>query len=262
MSQHQATALLDALKAHLKSQGLTYKALAERCDLTETTIKRLLNRPHIPLDQLLQLCSAAKTDITSLIMLAEQANNTDILEMTIDQADAIFEQPALLAVLSEVHLGVRSVQSISESFGINKPSAYLYARKLEQLGCFSLDGDEIKLKFPLQSALVPDKHRETTELVLDNMLAAIKEFSLGPKEGLSPKDATVHCGFTLLSDEDYSEMNRELGELTEKYGAISLNNIKHPNPKSKPREHCFYLVPKKFSLRFNVPNLVDDVAGN
>lgn len=261
MSESQAHALLDALKRHLKSKGMTYKTLAERCDLTETTIKRLLNRPHIPLDQLMQLCQAANTSMNELLLAAETDMASQVTAMSHDQADAILAQPALISVLGEVQLGLRSVKAIAEHFDINLASAYLYVRQLEKLGCFDVDGDQIKLKFPLQSSLTPKLHAETVNLIMENILEGIRQFVRAPHEDVEPDTGLINGDILLLSDEDYREYYSEMRKLVEHYQNISLNNVKHPSPKNKPREEFLMVMPKRIATYFEVPNLVDDVDG-
>jgi DNA-binding Xre family transcriptional regulator len=261
MSESQANALLDALKRHLKSKGLTYKALAERCDLTETTIKRLLNRPHIPLDQIIQLCQAAETNMNDLLLAAETDSASQVSPMSNDQAGAILAQPALISVLAAVQLGLRSVKDIAERYEINTASAYLYLRQLEKLGCFDLEGDQIKLKFPLQSSLTPELHADTVNLVMDNILEGIRQFVRAPHEDIQPETGLVQADVLLLSDEDYREYYSELRKLVEHYQNISLNNVKHPSPKNKPREEFLMVMPKRITPEFEVVNLVTDVAG-
>ena len=261
MSENQANALLDALKRHLKSKGLTYKVLADRCSLTETTIKRLLNRPHIPLDQLMQLCQAAETDMNALLLAVETETASQVTPMSGDQADAILEQPALISVLAEVQLGLRSVSAIAERFEINNASAYLYVRQLEKLGCFNVDGDDIKLKFPLQSSLTPNLHPETVTLIMDNILDGIRAFIQAPHEDVQSGTGLITSDMLLLNDDDYREYFSELSKLVEHYQSISLNNVKHPNPKNKPREEFLMVMPKRIARFFEVPNLVPDVGG-
>jgi DNA-binding Xre family transcriptional regulator/AcrR family transcriptional regulator len=257
----QAVALLDALKRHLKSKGMTYKTLAERCELTETTIKRLLNRPHIPLDQLMQLCQAAETNMNDLLLAAETDLASQVTSMSHDQADAILNQPALISVLGEVQLGLRSVSAIAEHFKINRASAYLYVRKLEELGCFDLDGDIIKLKFPLQSSLTPRLHQETVDMIMENILDGVRQFVHAPHEDVEPDTGLIHGDIMLLSDEDYRDYYSEIRKIIEHYQNISLSNVKHPSPKNKPREQLLVVMPKRIASYFEVPNLVDEVEG-
>ncbi|RXJ73683.1 hypothetical protein CS022_08050 [Veronia nyctiphanis] len=94
MSSSQAHQLLATFKDFLKTKGITYKYLASRAGMTELTVKRLMNRPHLPLDQLLTLFAAADTSIAEVSTL--QANlKSDVNLMSNDIAKALSKQPAL-----------------------------------------------------------------------------------------------------------------------------------------------------------------------
>lgn len=261
MSQLQATAMLDALKSHLKQHGLTYRDLAKRCELTETTVKRLLNRPHIPLDQLMELCAAADTSMAALIIAADSSLDNQVNPMSTDQADAIFEQPALISVLTAVQFGNRSVAGIAKSFDINLASAYLYIRQLEVLGCLTLQGDDIGLKFPLQSSLNPKMHPESTRMIMEKILKYVGKTCMDPPEEMKTDKGLIYAEIMLLNDEDYQAYVADVLKLQEQYNKISLNNVKYPKPDSKPREQFLMVMPKQITEDFPVPNLVDDVAG-
>jgi len=56
MTQHTPEALLDALKMMLRERKLSYSVIARAIDVSLPTIKRLLNKPTIPLSRLMEIC--------------------------------------------------------------------------------------------------------------------------------------------------------------------------------------------------------------
>lgn len=261
MSSDQATLLLDTLKVFLKQHGITYKELAQRCKLSEVSIKRLLNRPHIGLDQLLQLCQAAGSDLPSLLQLSSEINAEISLQMAEEQADVIFKQPALLSIFTIILGGIRSVNAISQHFNINLPSAYIYARKLEKLNYISLEDDAIKLIFPLQTALGPQTNLDATAMLIQRIFESIHQFMI--EQGVNPPDdfaGGIYAGQLVLNDNEYKQYNEELEKLVGLYQRKSLANIKLPNRRNKLREQFIMLMPHVITQPFPVENLVQEVA--
>ena len=59
-------ALIDRMKAELKSAGLTYAALARELGMAESSIKRMFARGEMPLSRVDEICRVLKTDFAEL----------------------------------------------------------------------------------------------------------------------------------------------------------------------------------------------------
>ena len=93
----QLTALVDALKAALKSSRITYATLAEGLNLSESSVKRKFSRREFTLGELDRICTLCGTDITSLVHLMEQRQGR-LQALTAQQEEEIAGDLGLLLV--------------------------------------------------------------------------------------------------------------------------------------------------------------------
>ncbi|RXJ73686.1 hypothetical protein CS022_08065 [Veronia nyctiphanis] len=256
MSESHANRMLEALKGVLKSKGLTYRDLAARCDLTEVTIKRLLNRPHIGLDQLIQLCDAVGTPMSELVLLAESRIDTAMSE---EQLAGHLEKPALFEVFASVLAGKRTIDSLTDSFSINRPSAYLYARELEKLNFITLSGDNIELVYPLATTFSYEDAPELSALYRDAFMQVFNQKLdvSGNRNGQENED-TFHFGLRLFTESELKRYKESLNAVHEEFGKIGLNHIRNPQENVNLYRAVFGLFEADAPL-FPVKNLVDKV---
>jgi transcriptional regulator with XRE-family HTH domain len=93
----QLAALIEALKATLKSSRITYANLAEGLGLSESSIKRKFSRREFTLAELDRICTLCGTDIASLIHLMEQRRGR-LQALTPEQEQEIASDLGLLLV--------------------------------------------------------------------------------------------------------------------------------------------------------------------
>ena len=55
-SQTLANNILDTLKKTLPAKGIRYQTLAEAMGVSIATVKRMMNKPSLPFDTLLEIC--------------------------------------------------------------------------------------------------------------------------------------------------------------------------------------------------------------
>lgn len=247
-----AQKLLDCFKQHLKQVGMTYRQLAERSGMAEVTIKRLLNRPRVSLDQLLVLCRHAGISLGDLSMMAQQAQSTSVIET--DQARVFAERPALLEVYVQVILGLRTLERVQAHFSLNAASAYLYVRALEKMGLISLRGEHIALCEPLRTAIPADQ--EAGSRYLEDFLAGLGKY-IKDKPPAEHKDRHILLSTLLLTDRQYSTLVNELEAIYETCAQQTLQHIHHPNPKARVRTLFAALLHKDLTPTYEVSNLVD-----
>ena len=68
----QVAALVEALKAALKSSHLTYATVAQGMDLSESSVKRKFSRQEFTLAEVDQICTLCGMEISGLVQLMEQ----------------------------------------------------------------------------------------------------------------------------------------------------------------------------------------------
>ncbi|RXJ73687.1 hypothetical protein CS022_08070 [Veronia nyctiphanis] len=254
MGHSQATRMLETLKSVLKSKGLTYKELAERCDMTEVTIKRLLNRPHIALDQLIQLCEAADTSMNDILWMMENDISKYTSEMSREQLKAQLEKPALMEVFIAIVAGSRRIQSLSDKFGINLPSAYIYARELEKLNFITLSGENIELVYPLSANTDFDDSPEFSSMLFNARLEAIKRQASSKEKAFG----NISFGTVILTDAEFNAYKERFTVLQDEIAQITLKHIRKPSDMTRIYQNTHATFESTEPL-FPVENLVDEV---
>lgn len=125
-----------ALRAALKSRGLTYKDLAAKLDVSEQTIKRLFRERDCSLSRLVQVCDAIGISFYDLTSGAsEQPEPTTTLSA--EQEEFLAANPSHFAVLMHLVYKV-DVAAIRERFQLSERRLFCYLRDLDRLGLIEL----------------------------------------------------------------------------------------------------------------------------
>jgi transcriptional regulator with XRE-family HTH domain len=140
----QTLELVEALKAALKAQGLTYAGVAARLGISEATVKRLFARGGFTLKRLEAVCALVNLDVSDLAELAmERAPLASALTPT--QEEALVQDPKLLLVTFLVMSHWRFAEIVA-AFDITEHEAVHLLAQLDRLGLIHLlPGNRIKL---------------------------------------------------------------------------------------------------------------------
>lgn len=89
--------IIDAVKVALKQQGITYRVLAEKLDVSESTIKQMFANSNFSLNRLDEICELLEVDIAALLELSESLEER-VTSITLEQEQALVEDKRLLVV--------------------------------------------------------------------------------------------------------------------------------------------------------------------
>ena len=131
-SQLTAACYLKATKELLKQRGITYPRLAEALGCSLPTVKRLLNKPTVPLDRLLEVAEVAGFGLDEIGRRADRLRPQH--HIFSEAQDALFtERPEVLAYLQEL-IGGQTPDQIAARYDLDARSSNLYQRHLEDVG--------------------------------------------------------------------------------------------------------------------------------
>lgn len=148
-------ALIGALKRALRREGLTYAAVAVRMRLSEASIKRMLSRGRLTLEQLLQLAEIAGTDLATLARQARVGGQLPRL-LSIEQERALAADPRLLLLFHLLASG-RTVDEIGRGFDLRGTERTLLLARLDRLGLIELlPSDHVRLRIANDFTWRPD----------------------------------------------------------------------------------------------------------
>jgi DNA-binding Xre family transcriptional regulator len=128
--------LLDVLRAELRAAGITYKTLAERIAMSESSIKRMFGQKDMTLSRLAQICQAAGIAMEDVLRRAADARpQADTL--TLVQENALVNNPRLLLV-AICCLGHWGMEQIVETYRLTDAECIGLLVELDRLGVIEL----------------------------------------------------------------------------------------------------------------------------
>lgn len=89
--------IIDAVKIALKQQGITYRVLAAKLDVSESTVKQMFANRNFSLNRLDAICDLLELDIAALLELSESLEER-VTRLTLDQEQALVEDTKFLVV--------------------------------------------------------------------------------------------------------------------------------------------------------------------
>ncbi len=128
--------VLQVLRNELRRAGMTYKELAARIDMSESSIKRMFGQKDMALSRLAQICKAAGIALEDVLrQAADVTPHTDHLTLT--QERSLMANPKLLLV-AICCLGHWSMEQILETYELSEPECVLALVELDRLELIEL----------------------------------------------------------------------------------------------------------------------------
>lgn len=132
----QTARLVETLKRSLKAKGITYAAIAQQLDLSESSVKRLFAEQSFSLDRLEQICQLAELEISDLVQLMlEESRHIEMLSE--DQEREIAKDVKLLLVAICV-LNRWTYEDLLEHYKLTPTECLRLLAKLDRLKIIEL----------------------------------------------------------------------------------------------------------------------------
>jgi DNA-binding Xre family transcriptional regulator len=128
--------IVDVLRAELRAANLTYKTLAERIDMSESSVKRMFGQKDMPLSRLAQICQAAGIAFEDVLRGAADARSQPDA-LTLPQETSLVAKPRLLLV-AICCLGYWSMEQIVETYRLTETECIGCLAELDRLGIIEL----------------------------------------------------------------------------------------------------------------------------
>lgn len=128
--------IVDVLRAELRAANLTYKTLAERIDMSESSVKRLFGQKDMPLSRLAQICQVAGIALEDVLRRAADAR-PQLEALTLLQETSLVAKPRLLLV-AICCLGYWSMEQIVETYRLTEAECIGCLVELDRLGLIEL----------------------------------------------------------------------------------------------------------------------------
>ena len=128
--------VLQVLRAEMRGAGITYRTLAERIGMSESSVKRIFSSGDMSLTRLARICKASGISMESVLRQAADATpHADTL--TLAQERALVSDPHLLLV-AICCVGQWSVAQIVETYELTEAQCIKCLVRLDRLGLIEL----------------------------------------------------------------------------------------------------------------------------
>ncbi len=128
--------LLQVLRTQMRAAGVTYKMLAERIAMSESSVKRMFGQQDMSLSRLAQICKAAGVAMEDVLRGAADATpQADALTLT--QEKSLLANPHLL-LMAICCLGHWTIEQVLETYDLTEPECILLLAELDRLGVIEL----------------------------------------------------------------------------------------------------------------------------
>lgn len=139
----KASALIDVLKRELKSRRITYQELAQKIEVSESSIKRMFASKNLSLHRLDQILDAAQISLHELTARSYEESLID--ELTYEQEEELISDPKKFIVAVSA-MNYLSLQQIVDIYAMSEAEVIAYLVRLDHLGILELmPNNRIKL---------------------------------------------------------------------------------------------------------------------
>ncbi|WP_144394722.1 helix-turn-helix domain-containing protein [Pleionea sediminis] len=216
INQKTVERCLKEIKVALKNKGIKYSDIAERLNLSNVTVKRILNQSDIGLDRLITLADIAGLDVVQLIKNARVSPQKHYLFNDV-QDKAFFDNEHLLHYFSELFYFKKTPEQIQRENNLTDISTYRYLRKLEDIELIKLL-PENKLHFLCKAPLGFSANSLVLKQKITNHIKSTCDAVLSKNENeyyfMRVKPLRVPEGF-------YLQMIEELKKVVDRYAEIA-----------------------------------------
>jgi len=147
--------LLAVLKQQLKTQGITYKKLAQELELSESAIKQMFGADNMSLKRMDAICEVLKLDISDLVMISDELENK--IELLTAEQEAILVSEAKLLLVAYCVVNHWTFDEITTRYDLTEPECITQLVKLDKMNLIELlPGNRIKPLIAPNFAWQPD----------------------------------------------------------------------------------------------------------
>ncbi len=236
----ESAQIIDVLKRHLKSRGLTYRDLAKQVGLSEASIKRVFAEETFTLQRLEKICGAIGMTVGELVKTAANATEARSQYLSLEQEELLASDAKLLACFYLLLNGHTSGEII-ERMDLNERTVRALLVKLEAVRLIELLA---KLKTRLRVGPVVTwrtdgpVHRLYESQVKSEFLQS--EFQ-GVREAL-------HFRTAELSEASAQILLRKLNQLAQEFGDYAALDVGLPASEKRSVALLLAVRPWVFSM--------------
>lgn len=202
---NQTPLLIATLKKALKANNMTYKTLAEKLEISESSVKRIFAEESLSLQRLEQICAIINLDFSELVLMMNR-DKPRISELTEEQEKVAAADIRLLGIAFLVVNGW-SYESILQQYPISPADLVHYLLVLDKLRVIDLEPNN-RIRLLISPNFSWRKHGPIQQALSKTVQ---KDFMEGNIESMGGQQ---HFVSGMLSASSRDEMFKHLDKLT------------------------------------------------
>ncbi|UVW28975.1 helix-turn-helix transcriptional regulator [Massilia sp. H6] len=211
--------ILDVLRAELRAASITYKELATRIGVSESSVKRMFGQKDMALSRLAQICQVTGIALEDILRRAADAR-PQAATLTLPQETSLVANPRLL-LMAICCLGHWSLEQVIETYRLTEPECITLLAELDRLGLIELKPlNRYRLRVSNAFRWLPDGpvQRHFRNHVVEDYFAGGFD---GPGESLM-------CLPARLSLASAQELGQKIGQLAGELARLHRNDRRLP----------------------------------
>lgn len=135
--------IIDALKQELRAKGIQYKQLAEKLDLSESTIKHMFSTKNFSLKRLDQVCEVVGMELSDLV--AQHESRVPKIEQLSIEYERELVSDSLLLMVGYCVVNNWTMEEIMNTYSLDEPECIRCLAQLDRMKLIELlPGNKIK----------------------------------------------------------------------------------------------------------------------
>lgn len=237
----QTTMLVEALKRELKARGITYAELAQRIDMSEASVKRMLSQRNFTLERLDEILDATDVELSDLMRFS-LAEDKLISQLTDKQEREIVANPKLFAV-AVACLNQMRFEEMIELYALTDAECITMLSRLDKMGFIELmPGNRIRMK------VARTFHWQANGPIMQLFRAQAKEYFDCSFSGVGERFLLVNSMLTRGSIEKFIE---RMHDLAREFSRMHVEDNKMPL--DKRHAHSLLLAVRPWEPSFMRP---------
>lgn len=230
---------LQAIKQKLNELKISYRDLSRILNVSEVSVKRLMNSTNIKMDKLLTLCDITGIHLADLMAKAIQTPAKHyVFNQMQDHAFTLY--PELLQFFTELSVERKQVADIKEEYELNESSIHIYLRALEKLKLISVSTNN-KVSILVEA---PFGFDADSRFLKSNLVSCLEETCHRILNVSQDNDFFLLKPLT-LSDNLYVQLLEDLSATVDKYAQLSETT----SPYTHANEYVLALAAHESTLK-------------
>ncbi len=150
----QTRLIVNTLKRELRKQGITYKQVAQKLDLSEASVKRLFAENSFTLSRLGEICELLQLEISDLIHQMEK--DMDLVQQLTREQEAELVSDMKLLLMAYFLMNKLEFEDIIRIYDISETEGIRLLARLDRMKIIELQpGNRVKLMISKNFQFIP-----------------------------------------------------------------------------------------------------------